>query len=616
MPDIMDYILKLNICLIVVYIFYQFFLRRLTFYNWNRLYLLAYTALSFIIPIIDIMPSLQKRDLQQTAVMQWIPAINFAQSKPQFFFETLSYWDWAVGILIIGSVVLLIRLLMRFYSFKKMKAKAHLVSGDQIKIYQLDSPITPFSFGNAIFINADMHYGEELQKIIRHEFVHVKQKHTIDIMWCELLCIVNWFNPFVWLLRHSVKQNLEFIADSQVLQNGFDKKEYQYLLLKVMGNRQFAFTNHFNLSSLKKRIVMMNTIKSAKVHLVKFMFLLPVVAVLLLSFRKEVIKVAKLKEKEKVVVPTTDKVNMSSPLKEAFGVWKNSTIDTVPFLEKKETIGNIKLGTGTTKPLIIIDGVEMPEVKDLDAINPNDIESIEVLKDASAATLYGDKGKNGVVRVTTKGTVLTKSAIEINGKSPLYVLDGQPLKKEELKKINPNQIQSISVFKNGEAYGSNVGDGVVLITSKRDNDTISFYGKGNKVFLRNASQGQLHEIEADKIILTENGSKIVATGGVSGSTVSNTKITADTLFYSSSSNSKRTILDLTGQDSGSKIISQQRSNLPENAYYVVNGSKVKKDDIEKIDKESIKSIDVLKGDIALKYFGENAKNGAIIITTK
>ncbi len=96
-----------------------------------------------------------------------------------------------------------------------------------------------------------MHSGEDLEEIIRHEFVHVKQKHTIDIMWCELLCMLNWFNPFVWMLRHNVKQNLEFIADNKVLQSGLDRKEYQYLLLKVMGNRQFAFTNHFNFSSLK-----------------------------------------------------------------------------------------------------------------------------------------------------------------------------------------------------------------------------------------------------------------------------------------------------------------------------------------------------------------------------
>ncbi len=129
-----------------------------------------------------------------------------------------------------------------------------------------------------------MHNNDGLKEIIRHEFVHVKQKHTIDILFTEILCIINWYNPFAWLIRHAVRQNLEFIADNNVLQNGFDKKDYQYLLLKVIGVSQFSIAQQFNFSSLKKRIIMMNKIKSARVHLVRFLFVLPLVAVLLLAF--------------------------------------------------------------------------------------------------------------------------------------------------------------------------------------------------------------------------------------------------------------------------------------------------------------------------------------------
>jgi BlaR1 peptidase M56 len=124
-----------------------------------------------------------------------------------------------------------------------------------------------------------------LKEIIRHEFVHVKQKHTIDILFAEFLCIINWYNPFVWLMRKAIRQNLEFIADNNVLQSGFDRKQYQYLLLKVIGVSQFSITQQFNFSSLKKRIAMMNKLKSAKVHLIKFLFALPLTAILLLAFR-------------------------------------------------------------------------------------------------------------------------------------------------------------------------------------------------------------------------------------------------------------------------------------------------------------------------------------------
>ena len=133
-----------------------------------------------------------------------------------------------------------------------MRRKAQLLSVDGMKLYQVNKNIIPFSFGNAVFINSELHSEDELREIIRHEFVHVKQRHTLDILWSEWLCIINWYNPFAWMLKRSIRQNLEFIADNKVLQNGVDRKQYQYLLLKVIGNNHFSIAPKFNFSSLKK----------------------------------------------------------------------------------------------------------------------------------------------------------------------------------------------------------------------------------------------------------------------------------------------------------------------------------------------------------------------------
>ncbi len=517
MPFLIDYILKLNICLAVVYLFYQLFLRKLTFYNWNRWYLLGYTALSFIIPLIDIMPSLEKRALQQNLMVQWIPAISFATPGERNFFETLTYWDWAIAVLVLGFLLLLGRFIVRFYSFKKMKAKAQLISGQDTMIYQLDEPITPFSFGNAIFINTEMHSGEDLEEIIRHEFVHVKQRHTIDIMWCEMLCMLNWFNPFVWLLRHNVKQNLEFIADNKVLQSGLDRKEYQYLLLKVMGNRQFAFTNHFNFSSLKKRIVMMNTIKSAKVQLIKFMFLLPVVAVLLLSFRKE------MKAYQEQI--TIDAANGDqAELKNIVFANSNATDvslakDTIPGtpVEKAPAIKlrtNFILSGTEKKPLIIVDGDRKNQDYEINAISPNDIESIDILKDASATAQFGEGAENGVINITTKGSTVKSPVIKVRGgqagASPLYVVDGLRLESKTLDHINPNNIESVTVLKEASAkaiYGEGAEHGVVLVTTKKPKaDDLVVTSESGKVKLSNGKS----EILSDKITLTEGGTQFYA----------------------------------------------------------------------------------------------------------
>jgi TonB-dependent SusC/RagA subfamily outer membrane receptor len=187
-----------------------------------------------------------------------------------------------------GMLIMLIRLLIQFISFRRLMKEAVYISGSAMKLYQVNEDIVPFSFGNAVFINKNLHTESDLQEIIRHEFVHIKQKHSADILWGELLCLINWFNPFAWLLKKAIRQNLEFIADNHVIQNGMNKKEYQYLLLKVTGNNQYSIATPFNFSSLKKRIAMMNKLKSAKVNLLRFLFILPLLAVILVSFRKQI----------------------------------------------------------------------------------------------------------------------------------------------------------------------------------------------------------------------------------------------------------------------------------------------------------------------------------------
>lgn len=284
MSALIEYFAKLSICLAVVWLFYQFVLRRLTFYNHNRWYLLGYSLLSFVIPFIDITPALHQNDLTGSTVVQWVPLVY----KNSGGDSLLSVWNVLSILLVAGMLFMLIRLMIQLISFRRMMKKATLVSGDDILLYQVNEPIIPFSFGNAVFFNVNLHTTEELEKIIRHEFVHVKQRHSIDIIFSEILCLLNWYNPFAWLLKAAIRQNLEFVADNQVLENGVNKKQYQYLLLKVIGNNQFSIAQKFNFSSLKKRIAMMNKNKSAKMHLLRFLFLLPVLAFILVSFRKEI----------------------------------------------------------------------------------------------------------------------------------------------------------------------------------------------------------------------------------------------------------------------------------------------------------------------------------------
>lgn len=288
MQDILQYLLKLSLALAVVYIFYRLVLRPLTFYQWNRRYLMLYSVVAFFIPFIDINTYVEPQRLQGIRFVKYIPVIHFNSEATAAATTQSNSIDVLLiaGLLIAtGSILLLTRLLLQWNSLRRIRRTAVPLYHPEANVYHVDEHVVPFSFGNSIYVNTTLHGQQELQDIILHEFVHVRQKHSFDIILSEVLCILNWYNPFAWFIRHAIRQNLEFIADQSVLNNGLDRKTYQYHLLKVIGSSQYSIANKFNFSSLKKRIAMMNRLKSARVHLVKFVFILPLLAVMLLAFR-------------------------------------------------------------------------------------------------------------------------------------------------------------------------------------------------------------------------------------------------------------------------------------------------------------------------------------------
>ncbi|HTR31287.1 MAG TPA: M56 family metallopeptidase [Puia sp.] len=292
LPIVPLFLFKLSVSLAVVWIFYQLALRRLTFHSLNRWYLLGYTLFSFIIPFINIGPMLPAGPAGDPVMLQFIPAIGgvvheagrVASSSPA---AGLSGWAIGMWVLATGAMAMMVRLAVQWISLVRLRRKARLIGGTDIKVYHVDRPIRPFSFGNAIYINQSMHTEKEWADIILHEYVHIRQRHTIDILIAELICIFNWYNPFAWLIRYSIRQNLEFLADQEVLNKGVDRKGYQYHLLKVAGEPDYRLANNFNFSSLRKRIVMMNRMRSTRIQLLKLLFLLPLAAVLLVAFRDQ-----------------------------------------------------------------------------------------------------------------------------------------------------------------------------------------------------------------------------------------------------------------------------------------------------------------------------------------
>lgn len=159
----------------------------------------------------------------------------------------------------VGFILLVFRFLYALYKIGILHQKTKILHFNGLRVVLTGNVFQPFSFMNTVFVPESFRENDGFQSILSHESVHVKQKHTFDLILLELLLPVQWFNPFAWLLRKAIRENHEFLADRAVLDAGFPVSEYQKMLLyQVMGTK-FDLGTGFGYSLTKKRFKMMKT---------------------------------------------------------------------------------------------------------------------------------------------------------------------------------------------------------------------------------------------------------------------------------------------------------------------------------------------------------------------
>ncbi len=273
----MDYLIWANIYLAVFYGFYWFFLRKETFFQLNRGYLLCSILFSFILPLLEL-----KAYFFSPESIQFFYTMGFEAQVNQVVIPSVSAWDNWMGSISSASLIVLIygvgcvfALIGFFYRLTLIKRNLNTFYAGQA-----------YSFFNKVHIDQEL---IGYSTIVEHENIHVNQFHSFDIVLIELVKIVNWFNPVVYLLHRSVKLNHEYIADSIVTQSDNDRTGYaQTLLSQAFGTPIHALTNNFfNQSIIKKRIAMLFKNKSKKLVLSRFFLLIPVLIVMLAFHAKE-----------------------------------------------------------------------------------------------------------------------------------------------------------------------------------------------------------------------------------------------------------------------------------------------------------------------------------------
>ncbi len=282
MGEFIVYSVKISLCLVMFYVFYKLLLSRTTLHTFNRFVILALVAVSMVLPFVHVTVSEPVVEGAVSIDQLVMMATVVEQERSEFHFSAINV---AVLIYIIGVAVFFIRMLLSYAGIHRIMKRAVTVSDDDgVRIFVVDGDIAPFSwFRNIVISAAD--YRDNRRAIITHEKAHVARGHSVDILLCNILTVVQWFNPAAWLLKAELQDVHEYEVDEAVLRSGIDATSYQLLLVrKAVGDRLFAIANNLSKDSLKKRITMMKTKKTNRWASMKALVVLPLAAIAVVAF--------------------------------------------------------------------------------------------------------------------------------------------------------------------------------------------------------------------------------------------------------------------------------------------------------------------------------------------
>jgi bla regulator protein blaR1 len=279
------FIIKSAICLTVLYGFYHLFLLNTKAFEFNRFYLMFSLLFALVIPLISIRVGLNLPVNSNINGFSNLPD-NFIQGE-KIITDPVHFLTFSVTLIIIYfivSAILLVRFALNIYKIIKLILTSSIVTNFKTKIALVEDKTLPYSFFRYIFVNrSDYENGKIEKELLIHEQTHCLQYHSIDILIIELVKIILWFNPLLWLFRKAIQLNHEFLADYKVLSN-HDLNEYQNTLLNfVFRNNSTYLASNFNYSLTKKRLIMMTKNNSLSNAIFRKVAAIPLFMILAIS---------------------------------------------------------------------------------------------------------------------------------------------------------------------------------------------------------------------------------------------------------------------------------------------------------------------------------------------
>ncbi|MEM9832410.1 MAG: M56 family metallopeptidase [Bacteroidota bacterium] len=285
MTSFIVYLLEASVMLVVLYALYLLLLRKETFFSFNRFFLLAIPVLSLVFPLLSFDVSLSissviNEPIEELSEVRFFyydafesrsantknptaeqESVGGSVQERTSFHSSLT--TVVIAIYGIGLAVVIFRLIGLYIWIHRLMSRSETKVIDGVRVIIVSHSTTPFSFLNTAFVHQDVVPSEDFGQILAHEKVHIRERHSVDLLFVQLSAAVLWFNPVIWQLIKSLKTTHEYIADKKTIDQGYSLVAYQTLLLRqLVSTNSSGLIHYFNLSFIKKRITMMNIKKS------------------------------------------------------------------------------------------------------------------------------------------------------------------------------------------------------------------------------------------------------------------------------------------------------------------------------------------------------------------
>ncbi len=280
MAEVLAYLLRSAACLAALTLFYRLVLMRDANFGLNRVFLLGSAALSLGLPLLRIESPFFTTVIPAEALAA-LPAAAPAPEAP----SGPAPLDVLFAVYAAGAVLAAVLFLVRVGRIAWMAARCGCERHRGLRIVLCGHSGEPFSFFRYVFLDRSRGASADLDRVLAHELAHVRQLHSLDVVLAEALAVVQWFNPFVWPYKRSLRETHEYLADRAVIAQGCPLARYQLLIVEQsVGGRLLELASSFRTSQIKRRIAMLTKKRTKGLARWKPLFILPLAVVLVLAF--------------------------------------------------------------------------------------------------------------------------------------------------------------------------------------------------------------------------------------------------------------------------------------------------------------------------------------------